>query len=151
MTWAYAVWDRLVASLKHKDNLVRAITAQVLCNLAKSDPENRMLHDFDALLEVTRDKRFVTARHCLQAIWKVGAAGQAQRQKLLDGLSLRFAECNTEKNGSLTRADILQSLHNLYKQVPDDAIRERALMLIEMETDPKNRKKYAGLWRTGRK
>jgi hypothetical protein len=150
VAWAYVVWDRLVVALKHKDNLVRAITAQVLCNLAKSDPENRMLRDFDALLEVTRDKRFVTARHCLQAIWKVGAVGQAQRQMLLDGLSLRFAECITEKNGSLTRADILQSLRNLYNQVPDEAIRERALALIETETDPKYRKKYAGLWQTAR-
>jgi hypothetical protein len=149
--WAYAVWDRLAASLNHKDNHVRAIAAQVLCNLAKSDPENRMLRDFDALLAVTKDERFVTARHCLQAIWKVGAAGVAQRQKLVDGLAGRFAECITEKNGSLTRSDILQSLRNLYDQVPDEAIRARALALIDTETDPKYRKKYAGLWRVGRK
>src|SRR6478672_5684459 len=40
--WAYEVWDELVAGLRHKDNHVRAISAQVLCSLAKSDPENRM-------------------------------------------------------------------------------------------------------------
>ncbi len=73
--WAYDVWDEMVATLSHKDNHQRAIAAQVLCNLAKSDPENRMLRDFDALLAVTKDERFVTARHCLQSIWKVGAAG----------------------------------------------------------------------------
>ena len=44
--WAYEVWDQMVASLSHKDNHLRAIAAQVLCNLAKSDPENRMLKDF---------------------------------------------------------------------------------------------------------
>jgi len=55
----------MVESLTHMDNHVRAIAAQVLCNLARSDPENRILKDFDALLAVTKDERFVTARHCL--------------------------------------------------------------------------------------
>ena len=77
--WAYAVWDELVENLRHKDNHNRAIAAQVLCNLAKSDPKNRMLKDFPSLLAVTRDERFVTARHCLQALWKVGAAGKKQQ------------------------------------------------------------------------
>src|SRR5260370_33460262 len=90
--WAYEVWDELVATLKHKDNHHRAIAAQVLCNLAKSDPEKRMLTDFEALLAVTKDERFVTARHCLQAIWKVGTAGPQQQHKLVDGLAGRFPE-----------------------------------------------------------
>ncbi len=78
VAWAYDVWDEMVASLSHKDNHQRAIAAQVLSNLAKSDPENRMLKDFDALLAVTKDERFVTARHCMQSIWKVGAVGEKQ-------------------------------------------------------------------------
>jgi hypothetical protein len=145
--WAYEVWDELVAALKHKDNHVRSIAAQALCNLAKSDPQKRMLRDFNALLAVTKDDRFVTARHCLQAIWKVGTAGEAQRQKLMDGLTGRFKECVTEKNGTLIRYDILQGLRNLYDQVQDEAIREKALALIDMEEDLKYRKKYASLWR----
>ena len=43
--WAYEVWGDMLTDLSHKDNHVRAIAAQVLCNLAKSDPENRMLKD----------------------------------------------------------------------------------------------------------
>ena len=35
--WAYDVWDEVVANLTHKDNHNRAIAAQVLCNLARSD------------------------------------------------------------------------------------------------------------------
>ncbi|HEX2522489.1 MAG TPA: hypothetical protein VHP35_10225 [Terriglobia bacterium] len=51
--WAHEVWDDLVQQhLRHEDNHQRAIAAQVLCNLAKSDTENRMLKDFDALLAV---------------------------------------------------------------------------------------------------
>jgi hypothetical protein len=145
--WAYEVWDELVAGLSHKDNHQRAIAAQVLCNLAKSDPKNRMLKDFEALLAVTKDKRFVTARHCLQAIWKVGAAGKKQQKKLVDGLAGRFRECIIEKNCTLIRYDIIQDLRKLYDEVRDEKIREKALELIETEADLKYRKKYASVWR----
>ncbi len=147
--WAYEAWDELVQGLSHKDNHDRAIAAQVLCNLAKSDPENRIQKDFAALLTLTKDERFVTARHCMQALWKVGAAGARQRQMYLDGLERRFHECITEKNCTLIRYDILQSLRNVYDydMVKDERIRAKALELIETENDLKYRKKYATLWK----
>ena len=80
VNWAYKVWDEMIEGLTHKDNHVRAISAQVLSNLAKSDPKNRILKDFDKLLTVTKDERFVTARHCLQSLWKVGVAGKKQKK-----------------------------------------------------------------------
>ena len=80
VNWAYEVWDELLANLSHKDNHNRAIAAQILSNLAKSDPKNRILKDFDKLLAVTKDERFVTARHCLQSLWKVGVAGNKQNK-----------------------------------------------------------------------
>ncbi len=148
--WAYEVWDEMVESLSHKDNHVRAIAAQVLCNLAKSDPKNRMLEDFDALLAVTKDERFVTARHCMQSIWKVGAAGKKQQKQLVDGLAGRFRDCAAEKNCTLIRYDIVQGLRKLYDEVQDEKVREQAMTLIESsEEDSKYRKKYAGLWRVG--
>ena len=145
--WAYAVWDDMVADLRHKDNHRRAIAAQVLCNLAKSDPENRMLKDFDALLAVTKDERFVTARHCMQALWKVGISGKGQQQRYLDGIVKRFNECITEKNWTLIRYDIIQSLRNVYDALGDETVKVKALELIETETDLKYRKKYAGVWK----
>lgn len=145
--WAYEVWDQMVEGLTDKDNHVRAISAQVLCNLAKSDPENRILRDFEALLNVTRDERFVTARHCMQALWKVGVAGKPQQQVYLDGLTRRFNECITEKNCTLIRYDIMVSMRNVYDQVRDEAIRETALALIETEQDTKYQKKYMTVWR----
>ena len=145
--WAYEVWDDLLAHLQHKNNHVRAIAPQVLCNLAKSDPEQRMLHDFAALLAVTKDEKFVTARHCLQALWKVGAAGAPQQQVVLDGLAGRFNECVTEKNGTLIRYDIMQGLKQLYDHSKDEQIRARALALMATEHDEKYRKKYASVWK----
>jgi len=145
--WAYEAWDELLANLSHKDNHNRAIAAQILCNLAKSDPKDRILKDFDKLLTVTKDERFVTARHCLQALWKVGVAGKKQRQTYVDGLERRFKECLTEKNGTLIRYDILQSMRNVYDVLKDEKLKTKALELIETEDDLKYRRKYASLWR----
>jgi hypothetical protein len=145
--WAYEVWDDLLGALSHRDNHLRAIAAQVLCNLAKSDPEGRMLEDFGALLAVTRDDRFVTARYCLLSLWKIGAAGPRQKRMLVDGLAGRFADCVAEKNSTLIRYDIIQGLRKLYDLENDEAVREKALELIDREEDPKYRKKYASVWR----
>lgn len=145
--WAYEVWDELLEGLNHKDNHVRAISAQVLSNLAKSDPKNRMLKNFDKLLLVTKDKRFVTARHCLQSLWKVGVVGKKQQKVYMEGLERRFKECITEKNCTLIRYDILQSFRNVYNTVKDEKIREKALELTDTEEDLKYRRKYASLWK----
>jgi len=145
--WAYEAWDELLVNLTHKDNHNRAIAAQVLCNLAKSDPKERILKDFSKLLAVTKDERFVTARHCMQALWKVGVAGKKQQRVYMDGLEHRFKECITEKNCTLIRYDILQSMRNVYDAVKDEKIKTKALELIETEDDLKYRKKYATLWK----
>ena len=145
--WAYEAWDELVDDLTHKDNHVRAIAAQLLANLARSDPKGRMLKDFDKLLNVTRDERFVTARHCMQSIWKVGLAGRRQSQLVMKGLEKRFHECVSEKNCTLIRYDILVALRNLYNATTSSEIREKALELIELESDMKYKKKYATVWK----
>jgi hypothetical protein len=145
--WAYEVWDELVAGLRHKDNHVRAISAQVLCSLAKSDPENRMQKDFPALMAVTKDERFVTARHCLQSIWKVGASGEKMQKTVVEAFAERFRNCAAEKNCTLIRYDIIQGLRNLYNEVQDESIKQKALELIETEEDLKYRRKYASVWK----
>jgi hypothetical protein len=112
--WAYEVWNELLANLRHKDNHQRAIAAQLLSNLAKSDPEQRMLKDFDALFAVTRDERFVSARHSLQAIWKVALTSKQHQQMVVERLASRFRECVTERNATLIRYDISEDLCKLY-------------------------------------
>jgi hypothetical protein len=145
--WAYEAWNELVDGLTHKDNHIRAITSQILTHLARSDPKGRIFKDFDKLLDVTRDERFVTARHCMQSLWNVGVAGKKQQRLYMDGMEKRFRECATEKNGHLIRYDILVSMRNVYNQVKDESIRVKALALIASETDEKNRKKYATVWK----
>ncbi len=145
--WAYDAWDELMDGLTHKDNHVRAISSQLLANLARSDPKGRMFKDFDKLLNVTKDEKFVTARHCLQSIWKVGLAGKKAQQLVVKGLVNRYHECVSEKNCTLIRYDIIQDLRHLYDATTSSEIKEKAMELIEMEQDLKYRKKYAGVWK----
>jgi hypothetical protein len=148
VAWAYEIWDDMVALLTDKSNRRRAIAAQVLCNLAKSDPEGRMRQNLPALLQVTKDERFVTARHCLQSLWKVGVVSADSCRQLAEGLALRFAECAAEKNGTLIRYDITELFGRLFDETADKELRALSLRLIETETDLKYRKKYAAVWRT---
>ena len=146
--WAYDVWDNLLRLAHSGDNRQRSIAGQILCNLAQSDPEQRILRDIKVLLALTRDERFVTARHCLLALWKVAVCGRRQRKTVVDGLVQRFKECASEKNGTLIRYDIQCVLRTIYDQTGDTELRSAAETLIELEQDPKYRKKYQSAWRS---
>ena len=145
--WAYEAWDELVEGLTHKDNHVRSISSQLLANLAKSDPKGRIFKDFNKLLNVTKDEKFVTARHCLQSIWKVGLAGKNAQQLVVKGLEKLYKECANEKNGTLIRYDVIVDFKNLYNSTTSSEIKEKALELIELEQDLKYRRKYAMVWK----
>jgi hypothetical protein len=145
--WAYEVWDEIVNGLTHKDNHVRAICGQLLGNLGKSDPKGRIFKDFDKLLAVTKDEKFVTARHTLQNIWKVGLGGKNAQILVVKGLEKRYKECIKEKNGVLICYDIIVCLRNLYDATTSSEIKEKALELIELEKDMKHKKKYATVWK----
>lgn len=146
--WAYDVWDELVADLTHRNNRVRAIAAQLLCNLAKSDPDERIVAALPDLMVVTTDERFVTARHCLQSLWKVGVAGTRQRATYLEALAARFRDAASEKNGTLVRSDIVESLRRVHATTEDPEVATTAEALIASEDDEKYRRKYAKVWRT---
>ena len=42
VSWIYHVWDALLEKLNHPNSYQRSIGIKVLCNLAKSDSENRL-------------------------------------------------------------------------------------------------------------
>ncbi len=148
--WAYEVWDELTRLMVEGDNRQRSIAGQLLCSLAKSDPEERIVQDTAALLALTKDERFVTARHCLLSLWKVAIVGARQHRAIVDGLVRRFKECATERNGTLIRYDIQCTLRRVYDLDGDPQLRSTAEALIQLEQDPKYRKKYATVWRAAR-
>jgi predicted enzyme related to lactoylglutathione lyase len=71
----------------------------------------------------------MTARHCLQAIWKVGVAGMQQQQLVVNGLAGRFGECSAEKNCTLIHYDIIRGLKQLYAAVQDEQVKMKTLEL----------------------
>jgi hypothetical protein len=145
--WAYEVWDELVLALGHKEGRNRSIAVQLLCNLAMSDPEHRVLRDFDSLLAITKDPKYVTARHALQASWRIGLAGPKHQAKVVRALEARFAGCAREKNCTLTRYDIIEGLRRLRDATGDAQLQQVAVRLIATEPDAKYRRKYEALWR----
>ena len=145
--WAYDVWNDLLLMLIQGDNHQRSIAAQLLSNLAKSDPENRMLQDVDKIFIVTRDEKFVTARHSLLALWKIAIVNQPLQKKIMDYLTHRYTTSAGEKNCTLIRYDIMEVMRKIYNNTNDATITATALALIETEEDPKYRKKYTTVWK----
>ncbi|MEV7621721.1 hypothetical protein [Actinoplanes sp. NPDC089786] len=148
--WAGDVWDDVVAHLAGTDNHDRAIAAQLLGNLAAHDTGGRIERDLPALMAVTRDERFVTARHALKSVWRAGLSGDKARATVVGALAARYREAEGEKNGTLVRHDIVESLRHLRDATQDDAIEAVARELIALEPDPKYRKKYARHWPVSR-
>ncbi|SDJ37199.1 hypothetical protein [Salimicrobium halophilum] len=145
--WAYEVWDKLVDWLTDKDAHRRSRGAQFLSFLAISDPENRILRDFPKVWQVTKDEKFVTARHSLQAIWRVALGGEKQKNLVTGYLIERFYTAEEEKNGTLLREDILKGLRALYERDEDPYIEEQAKGLIDSVDDEKYAKKYMKIWK----
>lgn len=145
--WASLVWNDLLPLLEHDDNHVRSIAGQTLCNLAKSVAPDVVMADMDRLVAVTHDKRFVTARHVLKSLWKVGLGEQQVRDAVVDRLAKRFEATTDEKNSTLIRYDILCALRCLFDATGDERVKAEATDLIAIEADAKYRKKYEGAWR----
>ncbi len=143
--WVYEVWDLLLEKLDHENSYQRSIGIMLLCNLAKSDAENRLADSFDRLLVHTKDEKFITSRQCIQNIWKIAAANKSNREKMLKHLEKRFVECAGEKHSNLLRQDIIQSMLAVYQVDKDEKLLTRVQALIAKEQEPKYRKQYEAL------
>ena len=98
-----------------------------------------MLNDFPKLWNMTYDEKTVTARHSLQAIWKVGLAGPRQKEWIIQFFTERFAACESEKHPTMIRGDLLEGLRKLYDAKEDERLCETAHKLIESIEDMKKR------------
>jgi HEAT repeat protein len=146
--WIYEVWDGLVDKLDDENSYQRSIAIMVLCNLAKSDSENRLAVSLQRLLGHTSDEKFITSRQCLQNIWKLAATSSRTREIVLDHLEKQFEGCAEEKHYNLLRQDIIQALRLIYDMGKDDSILVRAKELAKIEHEDKYRKKYEAILKT---
>jgi hypothetical protein len=143
--WVYDVWDDLLGKLDNENSYQRSIGIMLLCNLAKSDRENRLNDSLGLLLAHTKDEKFITSRQCIQSIWKVAITNQQHRKRILDHLEKRFKECIDEKHYNLIRQDIIQSIRHISLELKDPALFARARAWIVEEVEEKYRKKYAAV------
>jgi hypothetical protein len=146
--WADAAWQLVMPLLRHGDNRVRSIAGQFLNALAAAgaSPET-VLGGLDALVSVTHDDRFVTARHVLVSLWKVGLRDGEVRRRLLAKLTQRSRSAVVEKNAALIRHDVVCCLRRLFDETGDEAVRSEAAALIADEPDTKNAQKMRAVWR----
>jgi hypothetical protein len=139
--WIYEVWDELFEKLKSENSFQRSIGIMVICNLAKSDTQDRLRNCLDLLLAHTRDEKFITSRQCIQHIWKIAATGEPVRTRVIVHLEKRFRECADEKHYNLIRTDVIQSIRNLSDATQDATLLTRAQNLIVEAKDEKYRNK----------
>jgi len=145
--WAYEVWDELIANTQAPNNHLRTLAVQLLSNLAKSDVEQRLLTAIDKLVAVTRDEKFVTARQSLLSLWKVGIAYKPLQQIVTDKLEARYNECETEKNYTLIRFDIITVIKRIFDHVQDEGLKKQSFAMINREANEKYKIKYAAVWK----
>lgn len=145
--WAYEVWNDLLEAAASKNNHLRTLAVQLLSNLAKSDNEHRLIKDIDKLIAVTKDEKFVTARHSLLSLWKAGIAYKPLQQIVTDKLEARYNECETEKNYTLLRYDIITVIKKIFDHVQDEGIKKQSFEMINREANEKYKIKYASVWK----
>jgi hypothetical protein len=147
VAWADAAWLTVVPLLRHRDNRVRSIAGQILGRLAAGASRGTVLNDLEALVAVTHDERFVTARHVLTSLWRVGLVDVEVRHRLLEKLAQRCRSAIEEKNAALIRYDVLCCLRRLFDETGDEVVRSEAAALIANEPDHGNAKKMRTAWR----
>lgn len=140
--WVYEVWDLLFGKLQDDNSYQRTIAVRILCNLAKSDHENRLPSQLKQFLSHTRDESFILSRICLQCIWKVALDEPKSRDLILKHLEDQFVDCVNGKHYNLIRQDIMQSLLNLSVALKDPSILGRANKLTAGEEEKKYRLAY---------
>ncbi|MGF7150667.1 hypothetical protein FHS96_004325 [Sphingomonas zeicaulis] len=149
--WAPAVWSELLALLDHRNNRTRAIAGQLLARIAPAVAVATVVADVPRLVTATHDPQFVTGRHILQALARLGMAPAEVRARLAALLADRFVACAGEKNATLIRLDIQMVLRALHDRAEDEAeatrVRQAALDLVLHEPDPKYARRYLGCWK----
>ena len=145
--WAHDTWDEVVANLTHADNHNRAIAGQLLCNLAAHDPTDRILGDLDALMKVTKDERFVTAVHPPAAV----EDRPRQRRPAWSGGGRTWPSvpgmCDREEQDAHPQRHRRRGFGGSTTRSGDPEVEKAARALIELEDDPKYRRKYAKHWK----
>ena len=139
--WIYDKWFALVKKLSSENSFQRSIGLLLLANLAKSDSENRFAKIIDDYLLHINDEKFITARQCIQNIWRIATGLKIHEQKIIDALIGSYYEnLHLKTHGNLIKQDIILSLTEIYKHNKDKKLAAVIDSFIEEENDIKLKK-----------
>jgi len=140
--WFEEKYDELVEKLNNENSYQRSIGIMLLCNLAKSDKNDKILSILPEIISHTRDEKFITARQCIQNIWKIAITNPQSGMEIMNHLKEQYMSCKNDKHYNLIRQDIIQSLYTIYCHNINEDLKADILNLIEREEDEKYKKKY---------
>jgi hypothetical protein len=142
VNWLNDVFDNLNNRLKSDNSYQRSIGMMLLCNLAKSDDDNRLRTALPDILSLLNDEKFITRRQCIQNIWKVAVSKNDLLPSIIKALTNKFKECVSEDHYNLLRQDIITTLSSINQNKPQAGILSQIKALIDIENNAALKKKY---------
>ncbi|MTI47904.1 MAG: hypothetical protein FH761_08690 [Firmicutes bacterium] len=140
--WFDDTYLELAKKLNSNNSYQRSIGILLLCNLAKSDNNNKIADILNDILAHTFDEKFITSRQCIQNIWKIAILDRKYEKQIVKHLKKQYIDCRDERHFSLIRQDIINALNSIYKNNSDENLKREILRLIESEESEKYKKKY---------
>jgi hypothetical protein len=146
VTWVYDKWFVLTGKLASGNSYQRSIGLLLLANLCKSDTENRFGEILGLYFSFFEDEKFITARQCIQNVWKIAIVNGSYQKKVIGQLESSYSENkHLSPHGNLIKQDIISSLLQIYKHSHDESVRDKMQELIGAETDAKLQKTLSKL------
>jgi hypothetical protein len=146
VTWIYDKWFTLTEKLESDNSHQRTIGLTLLANLSKSDEELWIAKIIDKYLEHFDDEKFITARLCIQAVWKIALVNDRLRRKIINSLEQSYwRNIHLKTHGNLIRQDIVASLDQIFQNTKDKEVINLVLRIAAEETDDKIIKKLNAL------
>jgi hypothetical protein len=138
VNWIYERWFELIEKTESENSYQRTIGLTLLANLCKSDDENRFLKIIDKYIEHFDDEKFITARLCIQVVWKIAVAKEKLSKKIISALENAYWEnIHLKDHANLIRQDIIGNLDQIYSKTKDKTVIKIARKLAKEETDKK--------------
>lgn len=136
--WVYDKWHDLLSKLESSNSFHRSIGLMLLANLCKSDEDNWFSDIIEKYISFFNDEKFITARQCIQNVWKIAIENEAYSQLIVEKLAeTYFDNRHNSKHPKLIKQDVISSLREISNQTKDKGIKEKASTLIESENDQK--------------
>jgi hypothetical protein len=147
--WIYDYWQILVDKLSSENSFHRSIGLLLLANLTRSDSEDRFSEIVGRYLTFLDDEKFITARQCLQNVWRIAVNKKAHRFAIEGALKSTYSgSIHLERNPNLIKQDVIFSLAKIAEFYKDESLNNEIESMILKETDKKTIKGIKGILAT---